>query len=570
MFDSHRLFTKPSTQTTLSIIDDLNKMFVSILDNVKNIPNLEKTDVVGEDIGLPRESHESTSTALTNLKTLIEDTGKILKKKNKELDSEDFSKDVKDLSKSLFNYAPEPKNRKSIKGYGNFSLGYLLEKAEYPVDIIEQTLLKVRRTSRQLWDLSESSKKESSFGSIKSIVGGIKEHGAGVAVGIIGSMIPVVGSIGVGMYGNAQDAANKRKYSDRIGTFDRNIKEEFGGSSTSGNGYSKGGGSQSERGESSQKPYGNIFQRPWEKTDPIEKLKQQQKVDQGKAEVESMFKGGGSQSDINFDTSSSRFRNKEGKFVSSSSGVKSLETTELFNFFNKNAFAALWTKDVYRFLQKIAGENEDSSEKGVAKEESGKGNSKGFNFGDLGKNVKGAVGNIGKMGSNLLGGAGKFLSSGVGSGGAGGLLGSGLAIGGAGLAGWGAGRMIGEHVKIGGKSIDEHTQNVFSGGAIGKAEAMGKVTDPKMQQKMDLIKGGMNPMEAQRKIYGDSSTIPNTDVSHTDSINKSLEQMGTKISEEKQVKRGSSGGSSSSRSFYRSINDPVMDFINMGLMGVST
>jgi hypothetical protein len=106
--------------------------------------------------------------------------------------------------------------------------------------------------------------------------------------------------------------------------------------------------------------------------------------------------------------------------------------TELTSFFAGPAYRVGWTKDLLEAVS--AGAGTGSKAKSV-----------GFGgFGGLLGQLKGLGGLFANLGGILL----KALP----------VLGSALAVGAAAFAGWKAGRWLGENVKWGGKTLDEHVQ----------------------------------------------------------------------------------------------------------------
>ena len=164
----------------------------------------------------------------------------------------------------------------------------------------------------------------------------------------------------------------------------------------------------------------------------------------------------------------------------------------LYQFFNEGAYRAKWTKEI---LGLFGG--------GLAKPTGKKGGLAGFfdKFKGLLENISGMFKTLGPILLNVAK-----------------IAGPALAIAGAGLAGWAAGRWVGKHVKVGGKSVDEWVQKGFQklmGGderdRLKREAALAK--RPEMKRALELQAQGMGVKESVTVAQAEISGKPTTKIS---------------------------------------------------------
>ena len=220
-----------------------------------------------------------------------------------------------------------------------------------------------------------------------------------------------------------------------------------------------------------------------------------------------------------------------GKFMGAGAIEGSWGSDPLFKFFNTGAYFAGWTKDVLKALRDIKGGNVGSSPFGFLKD--------------------------------LMSGLGRLLP----------MLGTVLAVAGAAFVGWKAGRWLGENVKWGGKTLDQHTQDVESGGfqAIDKLSGKYNFTS-KDRQLLDQQRGvaGMSASqmaqlntELRERAKLTSSNHTATTVAILHSILEETKKSNTKKSDDKSIPTASS----TQRPIHRDIGDITTELLNTGSVG---
>jgi hypothetical protein len=217
-------------------------------------------------------------------------------------------------------------------------------------------------------------------------------------------------------------------------------------------------------------------------------------------------------------------------FASTSGGGSGVN--DLYTFFNKGAFQAAWTKKVLTALGDVGSSKGDKKEGGL-----------GSFFSNLPGMFKGAFAKVASMLPMILGPA--------------------LAA----VGGWFLGRMIGS-LKIGNKTVDQHTQsffekNVFKSIAKDNAKANQINASPETIAKMELIRQGVDPKEAYKQTYAKfhpEAVLNSSLATMNTNLEKYHENVAKVLKEDKNKIHFSKGNSK------RSIEDPMMDYINMGLM----
>ena len=261
---------------------------------------------------------------------------------------------------------------------------------------------------------------------------------------------------------------------------------------------------------------------------------------------------------VNYNPAVGRFQGPGGKFVTNSAGAGSLSQDPLFNFFNRNAYFAGWTKDVLKLLKDISG--------------SSAGGSGGGNWFDKvaeGLGIGSAVGGIRSLVKKGLGKIGSILP----------LLTRAVAVAGSAYVGWQAGRYLGEHVHYGKNhhSLDDHVAQAESHGMQWWDHVTGKYNfTSRDRQLLDQQRGvaGMSASQMAQlntALRARASSIQSKS-GHTEALTIAvLQQLLSEVKKGNDAKKEEPSSSTQNTNTQRPIHDDIGDtatqLLNVGAVG---